>query len=193
MAEKIDEISIELKDGRILTDKKEINAYLFKMVQDSINNPNRTSGIIKVGDFKIFASSNGDTKFHADGKNSYSFNAGTTENQDNYQRLANFFEKTIAKRETEITNDIQNLTDTLHQAEERVKIPFPHEEELETKIHEFQELDEKLAGLSSMTDDVYDAEEVPNVEDADENNSASNDFDNDDFNPNEEPPKRRKK
>lgn len=190
-AEKIREISIELKDGRTLTDRKEINTFLFKMVQDSMKNPNRTSDVIKVGNFKIFASSHGDTKFYVEGKNSYNFNAGATENQDNYQRLANFLEKTIAKKETEIINDIQNLTDILHQAEERVKIPFPHEEELEMKIQDFQELDEKLAELSNMTDDVYDAEEVPNIEDADENNSANNGFDDDDFNPNEEPPKRR--
>ncbi len=107
-------------------------------------------------------------RFSVQGESTYSCAAGTTENQDNYQRLQNLFEKMIPKKEQEIIREISALEENLEQAKKRVEIPFAQEKELEEKIQEFQKLEEKLSGLSVQEDVILDPEEEPIVETAEE-------------------------
>ncbi len=158
-AEKIGDLTVELSNGKTITDKKEINSYLLKMVQNSPTNTSEPGEKVRIGDFEISVRGFDEKEFFIEGNHTYTCNAGASENQDNYQRLANVFEKTIAKKETEYTAKIQNLSETLIQAEERVNIPFSREAELEDAIREYNELDENLSGLSEQKDDIVDAEE----------------------------------
>lgn len=171
-AEKMQEIVITKPNGDKIYDKNDVNKFLLRMAQQTINDYDK--GIkpptVKVKDFDVSVTltENKEVRFTVKGQYSYSCGAGISEKQDNYQRLSNLFEKVIPKLEEDINNKIQNLEDNLKQAQERVAIPFSQEQELEQKMQEFEELEEKLAGLSVQEDDVFDSEEEPIIETAEE-------------------------
>ena len=125
--------------------------------------------------------------FQIKGESTYSCIAGTAENQDNYQRISNLFEKGIPKKEQEIMKEISALEENLEQAKKRVNKPFSHETELAEKIEEFQKLEEKLSGISVQEDVVFDPEEEPIVETAEEKSAREKIYnvDDDDYQPTE--------
>lgn len=162
-AEKINDIVLTLNNGSVISDKKAVNTYLIKMAQEKAKNPEIEISA-KVNDFEISICHDklsNEVRFQVTGNHTYFCNAGTTENQDNYQRLINLFEKAIQKSEEDIKHSINNLETNLEQAKNRVAVPFAYEKELEDKIQEFQKLDEKLSELSVQEDIVYDPEEEP--------------------------------
>ena len=162
-AEKIDDICITMPDGEKISERKEINAYLLNMVKQMDEKPDKELSPVHIGEFELTADKkalSGEMCFVVKGKRSYTCAAGVTENHDNYQRLNNLFEKSIPNTEKETIKKIESLEDNLRQAKERLTIPFPHDKELESKMQELNELEEKLSGLSVQEDDVYDPEEV---------------------------------
>ena len=151
----------------IVMTREKVNAYLLKMAQEKLSNPEKEISSININNFEV--SVNYDAKkeevlFVVKGESTYSCIAGTTENHDNYQRLQNIFEKAIPKKEQEIIENISALENNLEQARERAEMPFSHESELEEKIEEFQKLEEKLSVLSVQEDVIFDPEEEPIIE-----------------------------
>ncbi|MBR6925356.1 MAG: hypothetical protein IKH50_12580, partial [Oscillospiraceae bacterium] len=98
--------------------------------------------------------------FNIHGADTYTSEAGHVENSDNYIRLTNFFEKTLPGKIEKLEAAIAETENNMHQAEERIAAPFDHEEELEKLQTEFNELEEKLAGLSEQKDDFTDSDEI---------------------------------
>lgn len=180
---KIKDIIITKPNGSRISEKKALNAYLFSLIQEKLENADKEIPEMKIGSFELKIDKNnlsGDVQFTVTGEQSYSCVAGVTENQDNYQRLSNLFEKMIPKREEDTKHSISSLEENLKQAEERAVTPFAHEEELENKIQELNELEEKLAGLSVQENDVYDPEEEPIIETAEEKSQRESIYNVDD-------------
>ena len=163
------EFSIKTSDGRIIADKKEINEFLLNMV-----NSKNEKTVISINNFNVSLAvsplANNEIKFIVRGSDNYSCSAGETENADNYQRLSNLFVNQIPVQETNTQNRISLLENNLQQATERVAVPFPHEQELEEKIQELQDLEKELSGISVQQDDIIDAEEEPIIETGKEKN-----------------------
>lgn len=169
-AENIHEIALKNDKYTVMTREK-VNIYLLKMAQEKLANPEKEIPSININNFKVsvyFDKQDNEVRFSVKGESTYSCVAGTTENQDNYQRLQNLFDKAIPKKEQKIIQEISALEDNLKQAEIRAETPFSHENELKEKIEEFQELEKKLAGLSVQEDVIIDPEEVPIIETAEE-------------------------
>lgn len=182
-AAKFKDIIITKPNGSRISEKKAVNAYLFSLIQEKLENADKEIPEMKIGSFELKIDKNnlsGDVQFTVTGQQSYSCVAGVTENQDNYQRLSNLFEKMIPKREEDTKHSISSLEENLKQAKERAVTPFAHEEELENKIQELNELEEKLAGLSVQEDDVFDPEEEPIIETAEEKSQRESIYNVDD-------------
>jgi hypothetical protein len=170
-ADAIKEIILTKPDGITISDRKEMNAYLFSMIQHKQKYSETVSPVVKIGDFDISLEIDNFTKemhFMVKGAIEYSVDAGTSEKQDNVQRLANFFEKTLAKREEEISNHITFLEENIKQAENRVAAPFPREKELHEKTIEYTELEARLSDVTTHEDEIFDPEDEPIVESAEE-------------------------
>lgn len=169
-AEKIQQIALsglkENKDYIVMT-KEKINEHLLKMANDKLKNPEKEIPSVNINNFEVsvyFDKSVNEVRFMVSGESTYSCSAGTSENQDNYQRLKNLFEKAIPKKEQEILKSITALEENLEQAKNRVNTPFAYEQELLEKAEEFKKLDEKLSELSVQEDIIIDPEEEPIVE-----------------------------
>lgn len=180
---KYDELYLKTKSGRTISDRKDVNAYLLKMIKSGDENT-----AVDINGFRISVKKDSlisDVKFVVTGKETYFCDAGTTENNDNYQRLSNLFEKGIPDRESKVQQEIVKLQENLAQAQERVEIPFAHEEELAEKEEELQKLERKLSKLSVQEDDAADAEEEMIVETAEEKTEREKLFsvDEDDYQP----------
>ena len=170
--------------------REKVNAHLLKMAQEKLTNPEKEIPSININNFEVSVYLNewkDEVYFQVKGESTYSCVAGTAENQDNYQRISNLFEKGIPKKEQEIMKEISALEENLEQAKERVDKPFSHESELAEKIDEFQKLEEKLSGLSIQEDVVFDPEEEPIVETAEEKSAREKIYnvDDDDYQPTE--------
>ena len=154
-SEKIREIALSgttKNSDYVVMTREKVNAYLLKMAQEKLSNPEKEISSININNFEVsvdYDAKKEEVLFVVKGESTYSCIAGTTENQDNYQRLQNIFEKAIPKKEQEIIKNISALENNLEQARERAEMPFLHESELEEKIEEFQKLEEKLSGLSA--------------------------------------------
>lgn len=156
------DFTLTTESGTVLREKKAINSHLLNMVQRMMNHPEQDSPKAKIGEFKlsVFVSALRDKiKFVLKGKHGYQCDAGIGDKQDNVLRLQNLL-KSIPNREAETAHEIENLQLNLKQAEERVAMPFPREEELQTDMKELQELEERLAGLSEQTDSIYDEDDA---------------------------------
>lgn len=169
-AEKIKELALsglkENKDYVVMT-KENVNKYLLEMVNEKLDNPEKEIPPVNINNFEVsvyFDKISGEVNFAVKGESTYTCSAGTSENQDNYQRLNNLFEKAIPKKEQEIIKSITALEENLEQAEKRANTPFAYEEELAEKIDDFKKLDEKLADLSVQEDVIIDPEEEPIIE-----------------------------
>ncbi|MGN1036913.1 MAG: hypothetical protein ACI4PX_03995, partial [Ruminococcus sp.] len=141
--------------------------HLLKMANDKLKNPEKEIPSVNINNFEVsvyFDKSVNEVRFMVSGESTYSCSAGTSENQDNYQRLKNLFEKAIPKKEQEILKSITSLEENLEQAKNRVNTPFAYEQELLEKAEEFKKLDEKLSDLSVQEDIIIDPEEEPIVE-----------------------------
>lgn len=170
--------------------REKVNAYLLKMAQEKLSNPEKEISSININNFEVsvdYDAKKEEVLFVVKGESTYSCIAGTTENQDNYQRLQNIFEKAIPKKEQEIIKNISALENNLEQARERSEMPFLHESELEKKIEEFQKLEEKLSGLSVQEDVVFDPEEEPIIESTEEKSARESIYnvDENDYQPTE--------
>ena len=175
----------------VVMTREKVNAHLLKMAQEKLTNPEKEIPSVNINNFEIsvyFDKQNDEVCFQVKGESIYSCVAGTAENQDNYQRISNLFEKGIPKKEQEIMKEISALEENLEQAKERVDKPFSHELELAEKIEEFQKLEEKLSGLSVQEDVVFDPEEEPIVETAEEKSAREKIYnvDDDDYQPTED-------
>lgn len=171
-------------------DRKAVNTYLLRMVQNQFSQPQAAQLAVKVNGFAVsvyVSEDRMDCNFVVKGSHTYSCAAGTTEGQDNYSRLSNVFEKTIPKAEEKMKQNIADLEQNLEQAKERVSVPFAHMEELENKQQELKELEERLSGLSVQEDDLLDPEDEadPVVETIEEKNERESQLkhveDNDTF------------
>lgn len=174
----------------VVMTREKVNAHLLKMAQEKLANPEKEIPSVNINNFEVsvyFDKQNDEVCFQVKGESTYSCVAGTAENQDNYQRISNLFEKGIPKKEQEIMKEISALEENLEQAKERVDKPFSHELELAEKIDEFQKLEEKLSGLSVQEDVVFDPEEEPIVETAEEKSAREKIYnvDDDDYQPTE--------
>lgn len=182
-AQKNSELYLETENGRTISDRKAVNAYLLNMLNSGDEN-----AAVSVNGFQISMQKDsfyGTVQFVVTGTQTYFCDAGTTENQDNYQRLSNLFEKGIPERESKVQQEIVRLQENLAQAQERMEIPFAHEQELADKTEELQKLEIKLSGLSVQDDDAADAEEDMIVETAEEKSEREKLFsvDEDDYQP----------
>lgn len=182
-AQKYSNLYLRTESGRVISDRKEVNAYLLDMARSSDEH-----AAVSVNGFQISVqkdSFSGDVRFAVTGSETYFCDAGVTEHQDNYQRLSNLFGKGISERESKVQQEIVKLQENLAQAKERAGIPFAHEEELAEKTDELQKLEEKLSGLSVQEDDAADAEEEVIVETAEEKSEREKLFsvDDDDYQP----------
>ncbi len=192
-AEKIQELALSNPNNNsnyIVMTKEKVNAYLLKMAQEKLKNTEKEISPVNINNFKVavyFDKQNNEVRFSVQGEGMYSCIAGTSENQDNYQRLQNIFEKAIPKKEQEIIKEISALEENLEQAKIRVETPFSHEKELEEKVEEFQKLEEKLSGLSVQEDVVIDPEEEPIIETAEEKSARESIYnvDENDYQPTE--------
>lgn len=191
-AAEIEELAMQLPDGKAVTDKKIINAHLLKMAQKQHEDVQhfQTSNIppASINGFAVSVMHTGSEIFFAvKGEQSYSCSAGITENQDNYQRLSNLFEKEIARQADNVELKVEQLKENLQQARERILIPFAQEVALEAKTQELQELEDKLIGISAPEDDVLDLDEEDIEETADERTAreAKYQADEDDYIPTE--------
>lgn len=161
-SEKIREIAlsgISRNPEYVVMKREKVNAHLLKMAQEKLENPEKEIPSVNINNFEVsvtFDKMNNEVYFQVKGESTYFCVAGTTENQDNYQRIRNLFEKGIPKKEQEIMKEISALEENLEQAKKRVNKPFSHETELAEKIEEFQKLEEKLSGLSVQEDVVFD-------------------------------------
>lgn len=190
--EKIQKLALsslkENKDYVVMTREK-INAYLLKMVQEKLNNPEKEIPPVNINNFEVsvyFDKSADEVRFMVKGESTYSCSAGASENQDNYQRISNLFEKLIPKHEQAIIEKISALEENLEQAKQRVAVPFPCEKELEEKAEEFRELDEKLSGLSVQEDIIFDPqEEIIETKEEKTQREAIYNSDEDDYQPTE--------
>ena len=181
--QKYSELYLKTENGRTISDRKDVNAYLLKMVNSGGEN-----AAVNINGFQISVKKDSlisDVKFVVTGSETYFCDAGTTENQDNYQRLSNLFEKGIPERESKVQQEIVKLQENLTQAQERIEIPFAHEKELAEKEDELQKLEQKLSKLSMQEDDAADAEEEMIVETAEEKSEREELFsvDDDDYQP----------
>ena len=185
-AEKIKELSIETSDGSKLTEKKNINAFLLSMAAKKLDKDNTDNTEISVNGFTVSAFNNGgdDVKFSIKGEAAYTVTAGTSEGQDNYQRLMNFFEN-FSSTETKVVAEINKLETDLEQSIQRIEQPFDQEQVLEDKEEELAKLERKLSNLSVQDDDVFDAEEEPYEETREENQARKELYntDGDDYQP----------
>ena len=193
-SEKIREIAlsgVSRNPEYVVMKREKVNAHLLKMAQEKLANPEKEIPSVNINNFEVsvtFDKMNNEVCFQVKGESTYFCVAGTTENQDNYQRIRNLFEKGIPKKEQEIMKEISALEENLQQAKERVNKPFSHETELAEKIEEFQKLEEKLSGLSVQEDVVFDPEEEPIVETAEEKSAREKIYnvDDDDYQPTED-------
>lgn len=192
-AEKIQELALSNpteNDNYVVMTREKVNEYLLKMTQAKLANPEKEIPEVNIDNFNVsvyFDKMNNEVRFSVKGESTYSCAAGTAENQDNYQRLQNLFEKMIPKKEQEIIKEISALEENLEQAKKRVEIPFAQEKELEEKIQEFQELEEKLSALSVQEDIIIDPEEEPIIETAEEKSEREKIYnvDDNDYQPTE--------
>ena len=192
-SEKIREIALSgttKNSDYVVVTREKVNAYLLKMAQEKLSNPEKEISSININNFEVsvdYDAKKEEVLFVVKGESTYSCIAGTTENQDNYQRLQNIFEKAIPKKEQEIIKNISALENNLEQARERAEMPFLHESELEEKIEEFQKLEEKLSGLSVQEDVVFDPEEEPIIESTEEKSARESIYnvDENDYQPTE--------
>ncbi len=156
-AKQLGDISIWTPDGRTITDRKEMNTFLLRAVNEKLKNPEKEMQPFHIGDFSVSVTTFGDdARFSISGEHPYSCAAGASESQDNVTRLSNYFEKGIAKTAVDLKQDMESMQMNLRQSEERVTMPFQHQAELESKEKEFAELEERLAGLSVQEDAVID-------------------------------------
>ena len=163
--------------------KEQIKTLMAQKKLDTFINDNTE---ITVNGFKVSAFNNGgdDVRFSIKGAAAYNIAAGTNENQDNYQRLLNFFEH-IASNEEKLSAEIALLQTDLEQSLERIKQPFDKETELKAKQEELSKLENRLSNLSVPADDIFDPEEEPYEETREENKARKEfyDSDNDDYQP----------
>ena len=124
-------------------------------------------------------------RFIVKGELEYAVEAGISEKQDNVQRIANFLEKTLPKRTEECEKQITFLEENIKQAEERIAAPFPREKELTEKSLEYSELEIKLTDVTAHEDDIYDPDDEPIIESAEERaeREAIYNVDDDDLKP----------
>lgn len=182
-AQKYSDLYLRTESGRTISDRKDVNACLLNIIKSGNENT-----AVNINGFQISVKKYSlidDVKFVVTGKETYLCYAGTTENNDNYQRLSNLFEKAIPERESKVQQEIVKLQENLAQAQERVEIPFAHEKELAEKEEELQKLERKLSKLSVQEDDAADAEEDMIVETAEEKSEREKLFsvDEDDYQP----------
>lgn len=185
------DLTIKTHDGRTLTERKDINEYLYSIVQDMLKKPDTPSPKFSVNEFTIgvraFTTEGGlmlmdgpHANFEIQGSEHYQMEAGRTENNDNCQRLINFFAKTVPHKLEELKENLEEVQNNMKQSEERINTPWEHEAELEKMQQEFNELEEKLAGLSEASDEFTDSEELGVTTTDNNENKETNDIDLDD-------------
>lgn len=187
----ISELVLRSQNGNTLIDRKAINDLLISMAKKIAENPDANVPSVSINGFEVSVRAEDhlalgvEVYFTIRGEHSYTCAAGTAENQDNYQRICNAFTKGIAKSEADTVAAIAELETNLEQAKQRVEIPFPHEAELEKKIEDLQQIEEKLAGISVQEDEVCDADEDDIVESASEAEKRKQVYnvDDDDYQP----------
>ena len=185
-AASIKELVITRENGSKVTERKSINAILLALAKAKTDIENTDKTELNICGFRVSAYNNGGESvcFSIKGNSAYSFEAGTHENQDNYQRIMNFITN-LPHQEEQLKADIASMETDLEQAKKRVAEPFSQEAELAAKEKELSELERKLSGLSAQTDDIIDASEEP-YEETKEENKARKEFynsDDDDYQP----------
>lgn len=183
-----DALTVKTHDGKVLTEAKEINYYLLSQIRKSVFANGKTSETFTIGDFKVnafsavYTPSNTDTAFKVQGETLYTCKANSEDNSNNLLRLSNLFDSGIQKRMDELNNTLSKEEADMLQSEQRVNIPFADEEKLEKLTEEFNEIEERLSGLSESSDDVISADEdaVTNNSPTDNINVEDNKIDDDD-------------
>ena len=186
------DLTIKTHDGRTLTERKDINEYIYSIVQDMLKKTDTPSPKFNVNEFTIgvraFTTEGGlmlmdgpHANFEIQGSEHYQMEAGRTENNDNCQRLINFFAKTVPHKLEELKENLEEVQNNMKQSEERINTPWEHEAELEKMQQEFNELEEKLAGLSEASDEFTDSEELGVTTTDNDENKETNDIDSSDI------------
>ncbi|MDE5765304.1 MAG: hypothetical protein K2I00_10155 [Ruminococcus sp.] len=123
--------------------KEKVNAYLLKMAQEKLTNPEKEIPSVNINNFEVsvtFDKMNNEVYFQVKGESTYFCVAGTAENQDNYQRISNLFEKGIPKKEQEIMKEISALEENLEQAKSVLKYLLHRKKNWKKRYRNFRNL-----------------------------------------------------
>ena len=188
-AKRIQSISIITDKGETISEKDKVNKFIFDKVQLRITSPLDNNPSFKIGDFEVSVATASDRmhptiKIQGERSAAYYFEAGVGGNADNYQRLANFFASGIDKQIEKDTASMQKAETDLEQAKHRVSQPFPNEEEYQTTLKEFEELETELTkgGFLDNGEEIAGAEDYGEVE---TEHLENNNNDKDDLTPEE--------
>jgi hypothetical protein len=107
-------------------------------------------------------------KITVKGESEYWSEAGLDESQNNMVRLKNIFANIVPKREETFKNDVAQLSSNIEQAKNQIHVPFEYDEEVSRLERRFEELNEKLSGITEQEDVTADPEDVDFVETAEE-------------------------
>lgn len=188
-AKRIQSISIITDKGETISEKDKVNKFIFDKVQLRITSPLDNNPSFKIGDFEVSVATASDRmhptiKIQGERSAAYYFEAGVGGNADNYQRLANFFASGIDKQIEKDTASMQKAETDLEQAKHRVSQPFPNEEEYQTTLKEFENLETELTkgGFLDNGEEIAGAEDYGEVE---TEHLENNNKDKDDLTPEE--------
>ena len=147
--DKLEFIEIKTHTGQVTSDRAKANKYIADKVSKKINSPFDENPAFYIKGFKVsFATTDdqGHPAFAIQGERSaaYRIECGVGENSDNYQRLLNFFDKGVERQIEKDNAAIDKLNLDYKQSQERVKAPFPGEDEYNNTLKAFEELEHEL-------------------------------------------------
>ena len=147
--EKMESIEIKMHTGNVTSDRARANKYMADKVSLKIARPLDGNPEFYIEGFKISLATTEDRAhpaFAIQGERAaaYRIECGVGENSDNYQRLLNFFDKGIERQIEKDTAAIEKLNLDYKQSQERVKTPFPGEDEYNNTLKAFEELEHEL-------------------------------------------------
>lgn len=173
--DKMESIGIETHTGNVISDRARVNKYIADNVSKKIDRPFEDNPDFYIEGFKVSLVTTNDQArpaFAIQGERaaSYQVECGVGENSDNYQRLLNFFDKGIERQIEKDTAAIEKLNLDYVQSQDRIKKPFPGEEEYNNTLKAFSDLEheltvggfldngEELTGIDDYTD--YETERI---------------------------------
>lgn len=154
------EFSIKDNNGKVYTDKKEINEFLNHVVKNKWENDDYNATFF-VGDFKVEYNLpkyfDAPATFTVSNSVTYTIELKSTPDLERIDttlstRLNNLFENGIDKRIADTTNRIEELKMNIQQSNERINTPFEHLDTLTTLEKDVEALTDKI--YSEQSEDI---------------------------------------